>query len=113
MLNNCIFCGRLVEDPKLFQGDPVRCCFTIAVDRDGSNKNGGNADYFDFVAWRDTADYVSRHFNKGDLIQVVSRAKVRSYEDSEGIKKRKTEFEVDKVYCILRNRNKEEDQAEI
>ena len=41
MMNSCNFTGRLVEDPKFFSGDPDRCCFTLAVDRD-INKDAKN-----------------------------------------------------------------------
>ena len=110
MMNSCNFTGRLTDDPKFFEGDVNRVCFTLAVDRDMIAKNGKTgADYLDFIAWKDTADYISRHFNKGDLMQVVnSRAKVRLYEDSDGKKGRKIEFEIDKAYCIARSREKED-----
>lgn len=104
MTNSCHFIGRLVDDPKLYEGEPNRACFCLAVDRD-TNKNGrGSADYLDFVAWKEAADYVVRHFNKGDLMSVVNaRAKVRKYEDGED-RKNRVEFEVHKVYCIGRAR---------
>ena len=111
MMNSCNFTGRLVDDPEYFPGEPDRCCFTVAVDRDVFSKDAksANADYLDCIAWRGVAEYVQKHFSKGDLIQVVdARAKVRTYEDSKGIKKRKTEFEINRVYCLLRNREAKE-----
>lgn len=106
MMNSCNFTGRLVEDPKFFSGDPDRCCFTLAVDRDiNKDAKNVNADYIDFIAWRGMAEYVQKHFSKGDLMQVVNaRAKVRTYEDSEGVRKRKTEFEIDRAYCLAHSR---------
>lgn len=109
MMNSCNFTGRMVDNPKLFEGEVNRAVFTLAVDRDfvpkGSEKN---ADYLDFVAWRDKADYVVRRFHKGDLVQVVNaRAKIKQYEDDSG-KQRKTEYEVDKVYCLIRNHEDDE-----
>lgn len=109
MMNSCNFTGRMVDNPKLFEGEVNRAVFTLAVDRDfvpkGSEKN---ADYLDFVAWRDKADYVARRFHKGDLVQVVNaRAKIKQYED-DGVQRRKTEYEVDKVYCLIRNHEDDE-----
>ncbi len=111
MMNSCNFTGRLTDDPKYFEGEVNRACFTLAVDRDMvKNNKGMGADYLDFIAWGDKADYIMRRFNKGDLMQVVNaRAKVRLYEDSDGIKKRKTEYEIDKAYCIERIRIQDDD----
>ena len=111
MMNSCNFTGRLVDNPKLFEGEANRVTFTLAVDRDYAPKEGQKgADYLDFIAWRETANYVVKHFRKGDLMQVVNaRARIKTYEDSEGTEKRKTEYEVNKVYCLLRNRKENED----
>ncbi len=112
MLNSCNFAGRLVDEPKFFEGDANRVCFTLAVERDGPVRNASGkptSDYLDFIGWKDVADFVVSHFHKGDLVQVANaRAKVRLYEDSDGVKKRKTEFELDKVYCLARSRGKED-----
>lgn len=104
MTNSCTFTGRLVSNPKIFEGEVSRAEFTLAVDKDFVPKNGEKtADYLDFVAWRDKAEYVARRFHKGDLIQVVNaRAKVKQNEE-DGVKHRKIEFEVDKVYCLVRD----------
>lgn len=110
MLNSCCFAGRLVDEPKFFEGETNRVCFTLAVERDVLQRDGKPvSDYLDFVAWKETASFIATHFKKGDLMQVSNaRAKVRLYEDSDGIKKRKTEFEIDKVYCLARSRGRED-----
>ena len=110
MRNSCNFTGKLVSDPKMFEGQGVnRVCFTLSVMRDYEDKEGNvYADFFDFTAWRDTADYIMRHFHKGDMMRVDNaRAKVRMYEDSNGNKRRKIEFEVDGACNVFRD--KEED----
>jgi len=109
MLNSCNFAGRLVDDPKLFDGKNPRACFTLAVDRDFI-RDDDKADYFDFVAWNERAEYIVRHFRKGDMVLVSSRAKVRAYEDSNGARKRKTEFEAERIYCICRSRENVDEQ---
>lgn len=103
MRNSCYFTGRLVADPKLFEGNPNRVCFTISVLGDFKDKEGKvQSSFLDFIAWRDTADYIARHFHKGDMLRVDDcEAKVRNYEDSGGVKHRKVEFEVDGIYNIF------------
>ena len=68
MLNSVIMMGRLTADPELRQtpqGVNV-CSFTIAVDRSFVKQGEQRqADFFDVVAWRGQADFVSRFFRKG------------------------------------------------
>ena len=110
MMNSCSFIGRLTADPKRFDGETSRVCFTLAVDSDNYKGSKETADYLDFVAWNKTAEYIDRHFNKGDLMCVAnSRARVRQYENSDGIKVRKIEFEVGKAYCVGRSRTVNEE----
>lgn len=104
MKNNCFFTGKLVADPKLFEGNPSRTCFTVCVFGDYRDKDGkAQASCFEFVAWRDTADYIARHFRKGDLVRIDdAKAKKRKYEDSNGVKHENVEFEVDGTFNIMR-----------
>ena len=109
MRNSCNFTGKLVAEPKMFEGQPSRVCFTLSVLR-GYKDNSGKAysDYFDFVAWRDTAEYIARHFHKGDMMRVDNaKAKVRFYEDSENNEHRKVEFEVDGPCTVFRDREED------
>ena len=70
MLNHIVTMGRLVRDPELRHtqsGIPV-CSFTVACDRDYKDANGDKTtDFIDIVAWRNTADFVSRYFTKGRM----------------------------------------------
>ena len=70
MLNRTCLMGRLTRDPELRNtqtGIPV-CSFSIACDRNFKNANGEReTDFFDCVAWRQTAEFVSRHFTKGRM----------------------------------------------
>lgn len=112
MMNSCNFTGRLVDNPRLFEGEANRVTFSLAVDRDFVPEDGGKSvDYLDFVAWRETANYIMRHFRKGDLMQVVnSRARIKTFTGKDGEEKRKTEYEVGKVYCLLRKRREDTDE---
>ena len=71
MLNRIILMGRLTRDPELRHtqaGTPV-ASFSLAVDRDFKDKATGEkgTDFIDIVAWRQTAEFVSRFFTKGRM----------------------------------------------
>ncbi len=101
MLNRTCLMGRLTRDPELRNtqtGIPV-CSFSIACDRNFKNANGEReTDFFDCVAWRQTAEFVSRHFTKGRMAVVEGRLQNRDWTDKEGNKRRTTELIVDNAY---------------
>ena len=111
MLNNCDFQGRFASDPKFFQtADGVsRCVFTLAVDRDQKRDDGEyDTDFLDFICWRGTADFVNKYFHSGDLGGVAgARKQVHVFEDANGVKQRKVEFLVDRVYFGQSKRREE------
>lgn len=103
MLNRCIFMGRLSKEPELRKtGSGVSVAsFSLAVDRDVVSKesNERKTDFFDFVAWRGTAEFICKYFHKGDMICVECRAEQRSFEDKNGGGKRYViEFNVENAY---------------
>ena len=67
MLNRIILQGRLTRDPELrtTQAGISVCSFTLAVDRDFKRDGEKETDFIDIVAWRATADFVSKYFNQG------------------------------------------------
>ena len=96
MLNKTILNGRLTKSPELKQtnsGNSV-CGFTIAVDR---NRDREKTDFVPIVAWGKTAEFVNQWFGKGDLITIVGRIEVRSYEDKDGNKRTSTEIIAEEV----------------
>ena len=102
MLNKIFLQGRLVADPELRQtpsGVSV-ATFRIAVDRDYKNKETGEkeTDFVTIVAWRSTAEFVSRYFSKGRLAIVEGRLQMRSYTDREGNKRTAAEVVADNIY---------------
>lgn len=87
MLNRVILMGRLVADPELKttnSGISV-CSFRIAVDRNyvkaGEQRQ---ADFFDVVAWRSSAEFVCKHFTKGSLIAIDGQLQQRQYQTKDG-----------------------------
>lgn len=102
MLNHIDIMGRLTKDPELRRtgsGTPV-VSFTIAVDRDFSGKDSGEkeTDFIDCVAWRSTAEFVSKYFTKGRMAVVSGRLQIRNWTDKEGNKRRNAEIVADNIY---------------
>lgn len=82
--NSVHIMGRLTADPELKQtatGIPT-CRFTVAVNRSEKGPNGERqADFISVVAWRQTAEFVSRYFFKGKMIAVEGKLRTGSYDD--------------------------------
>ena len=107
MLNCAVIMGRLVADPELRttpNGISVTS-FCVAVDRSfvkaGEERK---ADFINVVAWRQTADFVTRYFHKGSMIAVQGSIQTRSYEDKNGNKRTAVEIVADNVSFCGSNR---------
>ena len=102
MLNRIVIMGRLAKDPELRHtqgGNPV-ASFRLAVDRDFKDKQTGEkaTDWIDVVAWRNTAEFVSRYFTKGRMAVVEGRLQMRDWTDKDGNKRTSAEVVADHVY---------------
>lgn len=101
MLNKIILMGRLTRDPDLRKtgnGTAV-VSFSLAVDRDFKGQSGEReTDFIDIVAWRGTAEFVSKYFTKGRMAVVEGRLQVRDWTDKDGAKRRSTEVIAESVY---------------
>ena len=101
MFNHIAIMGRLTRDPELRRTDSgiAVASFTLAVDRDkapeGQDKE---TDFIDCVAWRGTAEFVSKWFTKGSMAVVSGRLQIRNWTDKEGGKRRSAEVVADHVY---------------
>lgn len=101
MLNRVIMMGRLTAEPecKNTQSGTTFCRFTIAVDRDFADKDGNRqTDFFGILAWKGTADFVSKYFHKGQLVAVQGRIQTGSYTDKDGNKRKSWDIVADQVY---------------
>ena len=101
MLNKIILMGRLTRDPELrhTQSGTAVTSFSIAVDRDFKSKSGEKeTDFIDIVAWRNTADFVSKYVTKGRMAIVEGRLQIRDWTDKDGGKRRSAEVIADNVY---------------
>lgn len=100
MLNHITLMGRLTRDPELRStqtGTPV-ASFSIAVDRDFKEGGETKTDFIDIVAWRATAEFVSKYFKKGTLTAISGRLQIRDWTDKEGGKRRSAEVIADNAY---------------
>lgn len=102
MLNKIFLMGRLTRDPELrhTQSGTAVASFSLAVERDFKDKQTGEkaTDFIDVVAWRGTAEFVSRFFSKGRMAVVVGSLQIRAWEDKEGNKRRTAEVIAESVY---------------
>lgn len=88
MLNKIVLMGRLTRDPEMRHtgnGTAV-ASFSLAVDRDFKSQSGEKeTDFVDIVAWRSTADFVSKFFTKGRMAVVEGRLQIRDWKDKDGM----------------------------
>ena len=101
MLNKIILMGRLTRDPELrrTQSGTAVTSFSLAVDRDFKSQGGDKeTDFIDIVAWRNTAEFVSKYFTKGRMAIVEGRLQIRDWTDKDGGKRRSAEVVADNVY---------------
>ena len=102
MLNHITIMGRLTRDPELRRtGSGVAVAsFTLAVDRDFSGRDNGEkeVDFIDCVAWRQTGEFVSKYFTKGQMAVASGRLQIRAWTDKDGNKRRTAEVVADNVY---------------
>jgi len=101
MLNKVILMGRFTRDPELRstpQGIST-CAFSIAVDRNFVRQGEERkADFINCVAWRQTAEFISKYFKKGNMVALEGSIQTRSWDDQDGKKRYATDVVVNQVY---------------
>ena len=101
MLNVCTIMGRMVADPELKRTTSGKSVtnFTLAADRDFKGPNGEKeTDFFEVVAWGNTAEFITKYFGKGRMAIVAGRLQSRAWTDSNGNKRKTWEIVADNVY---------------
>lgn len=106
-MNICTLMGRLTSNIELKNtnnGTSV-ASFTLAVDRKYTPKGQERqTDFINCVAWRHTAEFLSKWFGKGDMVAVKGEIQTRNYEDKNGNKRTATEVNVDEAwFCGKKN----------
>jgi single-strand DNA-binding protein len=94
MVNLVVLMGRLTAEPELKQTQNFKnfVRFNIAVNRYVKDKDHPEADFFTIIAWEKTAEFVCKHFGKGDAIIIEGTVQTRNYEDKEGVKRKSFEI---------------------
>ena len=100
MLNSCHFTGRFTADPELrtTQSGISVAGFSLAVQRNYKVDDEYPTDFLNFVAWRGTAEFICKHFRKGNLIIVEGSLETRKYTDKEGNNRTAYEIKVDRAH---------------
>lgn len=102
-LNKAVLCGRLTADPELKQtpNDVAVCSFTLAINRRFTREGEQQqADFINCVAWRQTAEFISRYFHKGSSLCISGSIQTRSWTDSNGQKRYATDVVVDEAMFV-------------
>ena len=107
--NKVILIGNMTADPELKQttsGTSV-CSFSIAVNRRFAKTEQGqqSVDFINIVTWRQSAEFVSRYFKKGNPILVCGQLQTRSWTDNQGQKRYATEVGADEVSFVASAQN--------
>ena len=110
MLNKAILVGRLTRDPELksTQSGVSVLNFTVAVPRRYKDANGERqSDFINCVAFRQTADFISNYFKKGNMISIDGSIQTRSWDDNEGKRRYTTEVVVNDAGFVESRRDSE------
>ena len=101
MLNQLSIMGRFTAPPELkyTSNNTAVLSFTLAVDRDYSGKDKEKqTDFIECVAWRHTAEFISKYFSKGSMAVVTGKLYSRKWTDKDGNKRTAWEAQVDNIY---------------
>lgn len=114
MLNEVILMGRLTRDPdvRMTQNGTTAANFTLACERDYAPQGQDReTDFFDIVAFRNTADFVGQYFAKGQFVAVKGRLQQRDWTDKQGNKRRTTEILADRCYFAEKRQDRDASDA--
>lgn len=120
-MNKVILMGRLARDPEVRysqSAEPLAVArYTLAVDRRFKRQGEQEADFIKCVAFGKTGEFAEKYFKKGQLVSIVGRIQVRSWEDRSGTRKWTTEVIVEEQYfaeskAAAESRSKVEKQGE-
>lgn len=102
MYNRSILIGRLTAEPELKQTQSGIAVmnFQIAVNRRFANGSDRKADFITIIAWRNSAEFVSKYFHKGDAVGIEGSIQTRNYEDKSGNKRTAVEVVADQVFFV-------------
>lgn len=101
-MNKVILMGRLVKDPEVrySQGnEPLAVArYTLAINRRFKRQGESDADFINCVAFGKTGEFAEKYFKKGQMVSVVGRLQVRSWDDNEGKKRWSTDVVIEEQF---------------
>lgn len=101
-MNKVILMGRLTKDPEIRYagvGEPIAIArYTVAVSRRFKKEGQAEADFINVVSYRKATEFIEKYFKKGQMIAIVGRLQVRSWDDSEGKRHWSTEVITDEIH---------------
>ena len=101
-MNKVILMGRLAREPEVRYsqgGEPIAVArYTLAVNRRFKRKDELEADFIPCVAFGKAGEFAEKYFKKGQMVSVVGRLQVRSWDDNEGKKRWSTDVIVEEQY---------------
>lgn len=102
MYNKAILIGRLTADPELrqTQSGVSMLSFSVACARPYSSGGERKTDFINVVAWRRTAEFVSKYFHKGNVIGIDGRIEMRDYTDRDGNNRRAFEVIAENAFFV-------------
>lgn len=108
-MNKVILMGRLTREPEVRYSsgaEPLAVArYTLAVNRRFKRKDEPEADFIPCVALGKSGEFAEKYFRKGQLVGVIGRLQVRSWEDKEGKKHWTTEVIVEEPYFAESKKN--------
>ena len=109
-MNSCNFTGRLTSDVELKKTstDKSVCSFTLAVKRP---RVKDTTDFINFVAWNQSADYLTQYGRKGMLVEASGTLTSRNYEDKNGNKRTAVEVLIDSLGLLESHSNNQSGQV--
>ena len=113
-MNITALMGRLTADPELktTQSGVSYCRFSIAVDRQYKNGQERLTDFFNCVAWRSCAEFITKYFVKGQMIAVTGSLQTGSYENRDGVKINTVDVLVSQVsFCGSKKEESSDEQT--
>ena len=114
MLNTVSLVGRLTKDPEVRRTNTGKAVtsFSLAVERDFKDQSGNKqTDFFNVVAWGNTAEFVGKYINKGRLVAVDGRLQTRSYQNRDGNNVYVVEIVANNVYGLDKAKQTQQEQG--
>ena len=112
-MNNITILGRITKELELKETESGTkyTRFSIAVNRRFKNEDGEyETDFFNVVAWRGTAEFITNYFGKGKRIGIVGRLQTGKYTDKDGNERTSTEIVVNEAY-LIENKSQEDNST--